>query len=190
MYIVQKHCGATEMELKYFTTYENWFTMDMKLRMTTKIILEVKYDTREIVILYKRIWDEANISSGNTISPFAVCLHFVLGALNPHFFGYTVWVTVHAYLLFQCLEGLLNRLLFILSWFPWRFIPSFEFCILHKTAFTSMYFRIAVVFLVLLCAVLFRLTALGKGLRSSHLNDTLDGGSGSAHAFLEGSGSG
>jgi hypothetical protein len=47
-----------------------------------------------------------------------------------------------------------------------------------------------VVFLFLLCAVLFRLTALGKGWRSSDLNDMLDEGFGSAHAFLEGSGSG
>lgn len=164
--------------------------MDMKLKMATKTTLEVKYDTREIFICYNWIWDEANISSGNTISPFAICLHLALGALNPHFSGYTVWVIVHAHLLFQCLEGLLSRLLFIPSRFPWCFIPSFVFCILRKTTFTVICLRIVVVFLFLLWAVFFRLTALGKGWRSSDLNDMLHERFGSAHAFLEGSGSG
>jgi hypothetical protein len=61
---------------------------------------------------------------------------------------------------------------------------------LRKTAFTGMYLRIAAVFLFLLCAVLFRLTALWKGWKSSGLNDRLDGGFGSTHALLEGFGLG
>lgn len=178
------------MAVKYLITYKNRFTMHMKLRMAPKLnwkwntLLEKSSsNTLEFEVRQIRVYPQEHDQ------PICHLPKFNTGCTEPTFLRLHVLSNCPCILIVSVLRRLIKQAPFIHSWFPLRFIPSFDFCILRKTAFTGIYLRIAVVILFQLCAVLFRLTASGEGWRSSGLYDMLNGGFGSAHAFLAGSGS-